>query len=266
MAGLQGQALAQIVQRLGLLLPRQAVHQIQVDPLETGAATNHLVRIETTADLGAQGAILLHQPSPPHRLQRRGAVVDTTESRQGGIVEALHTDGQAIDPGTAEAAKAGRVDGAGVRLQGDLDVGRQIQQLVQQFDDAGHGIGAEQARRAAADEQAAHHASLDGIELLPQILLEPGDERPFGQLALERMGVEVAVRTLARAPGHVQIDGQRGQRRCGRGFDAHSRSAKRSSRLSSARTAAPRCDTRAFSCRDSSAALRPLAASRNKGS
>ncbi|RMR95671.1 hypothetical protein ALP75_202581 [Pseudomonas syringae pv. actinidiae] len=94
----EGDGLAQIVQRFVLRLVRQAVHQVQVEVVETGL-TRHV-----------GGA------------NRFVAIVDAAQRLEFGCLKTLNADGQPIDSQTAIGAEFCLFKGAGVGFQGDFDV------------------------------------------------------------------------------------------------------------------------------------------------
>src|SRR6202040_1229120 len=66
-----------------------------------------------------------------------------------------------------------------------------------------------QARRAAAEENAVHFAAGDLRRLCPGIAGQPLQVRGGREAPVQRVGVEIAVRALAHAPGKVHVKRQR---------------------------------------------------------
>ena len=88
-------------------------------------------------------------------------VVHAAERLQLRVVEALHADRQARHAGRAIGAEALALEGAGVGLERDLAAGLERQRARGRRRAAGRCLGREQARRAAADEDAVHAAAPD---------------------------------------------------------------------------------------------------------
>src|SRR5690606_35931827 len=132
---------AQVRQGLVGGLPRQAVHQVEVEVGEAGGAGG--------VDGGDGG----------------GAVVYAAQLVQLAVVETLHADGQAVDPGGAVAGETPPLQGAGVGLEGDLDVRVKADQPLRAVEDGGDAPGGEQAGGAAADENGGEAPALDVVEL-----------------------------------------------------------------------------------------------------
>ena len=109
MLGREGHRLIQIGHRLGVVLIRQAVHQVQIQVVEAGPA-RHLD--------GAEGFAVVMNAA--QRLQMLG-------------VETLDADRQAIDARKPIVAKLGLLEGAGVGLKGDFDVVCEGYALVQRL-------------------------------------------------------------------------------------------------------------------------------------
>jgi len=179
--GIQRQRGADIFQCLLQRLPRQAEHQIQVEIVETGCLCHFG---------GADGFL---------------AAVDASQRLQVPVVEALRADGQAVDTGLAEASELAAFRRAGIGFEGDFRLRGQGQPRGDAFQQGGDGFGAEQAGCAAADEHGLHGAPRG----LWQILVEVGQQRLdiglLGQGAFRRVGVEIAIRAFADAPGNVDV-------------------------------------------------------------
>src|SRR5690606_18366370 len=168
-------------------LPREAVHQIQVEILESRGA-------------GAAGSG-----------NRGGAVVDAAQGLQVAVGKALNADGQAVDPGLAEAAKPVLLEGARVGLQGDFDVAGKAYAPLGVVEDGGDGAGGKQAGGAAADKDGGQPPALRQLQILVQVGHKGVHIGVLRQLVTPLMGVEITVGAFAHAPGNVDIEGQRGK-------------------------------------------------------
>ena len=111
------------------------------------------------------------------RLLHRGdglrAVVHAADGLQMLVVEALHADRQARHAGGAVGAEAVALEGAGVGLERDLAIGRELQACAQVADQAVDASGRKQAGRTAADEDAVHRCG-------PRSAAAPHRGRPPG--------------------------------------------------------------------------------------
>ena len=107
--------LIQIGHRLGVLLIRQAMHQVEVQVVEAGAARH------------VDGA------------ERFTVIMDAAEGLQMFGIEALDADRQAVDAGQPVVAKLGLLEGAGVGFEGDFDVVCERHALIQRLQKAVQG-------------------------------------------------------------------------------------------------------------------------------
>ncbi len=137
--------------------------------------------------------------------------MDAAQGLQLGWLEALHADGQAIDAEAAVVAEFGLFESARVGFQSDLDVVGKADTPLQPFENPAQCLGGKQAGRAATEENRAEPAALDLIEILVEIGQQRRDVFIFRQLRPGRMGIEVAVRALAHAPGDMHVGRQRRQ-------------------------------------------------------
>ena len=185
---LEGQRLPQIRLELGQRLLRQRIHQVDIESVE------------------GRGGLF-------DRGHRLGAVVHAAERLQLRVVEALHADRQARDAGGAKRAEALALEGAGVGFQRDLAAGLQRQPRAHVGEQPIDRFGREQARRAAADEDAhdaaAPHQRQDGIEIGAHGV-EVAVFRWRASAPL--VGIEVAIWTLLQAPRQVHVQRQRRRR------------------------------------------------------
>jgi hypothetical protein len=192
---LQRQRALDVVQRHRQVLAGQGVHQVEVDVVEAG---------------------VLRQL---HRGPGLRAVVDPPEPAQAAVVETLDAQAQAIDAGAAVVLEAAVLGGAGVGFQRDLAARCETQACAGPLQQAVDLVGREQTRGAAAEEHAVHGPAPGQRQVVVQVgeqrvhVLREG--RATG--APELVRVEVAVGTLAHAPGqvHVQRQGRVKQPACG---------------------------------------------------
>ncbi len=185
--GCERHRLIQIGHGLGIVLIRQAVHQVQVQVVEAGAARH--------VD-GAEGFAVVMDAA--QRLQMLG-------------VETLDANRQAVDARQPVVAKLGLLEGAGVGFEGDFDVIGERHALVQRLQKTVEGGGRKQARRTATEEDRRQRPGGQAIECL-QVLLQILDQRInvrcFGQCVVTGVRVEVAVGALLYAPGDVDVGRQ----------------------------------------------------------
>src|SRR5690606_35807909 len=126
-------------------------------------------------------------------------------------LEALYADGQPVDAEAAVVTELGLLEGARIGLQGDFDVLGKAKAPLQPFENPAQCLGGKQAGRAATEENRAEPAALNLIEILVEIGQQRRDVFIFRQLRPGRMGIEVAVRALAHAPGDMHVGCQRRQ-------------------------------------------------------
>src|SRR5690606_19386586 len=126
-------------------------------------------------------------------------------------LEALYADGQPVDAEAAVVTELGLLEGARIGLQGDFDVLGKAKAPLQPFENPAQCLGGKQAGRAATEENRAEPAALNLIEILVEIGQQRRDVFIFRQLRPGRMGIEVAVRALAHAPGDMHVGRQRWQ-------------------------------------------------------
>ena len=172
-------------------LPRQAVHQVDVDVVECR---------ERRRD-GAPGLV---------------CGMNAPERAQHAIVEALHADGDAIHAGVAEATETARLHRPGIRLERDFRAGLERQARAHAGEQCVDRFRREQAGRAAADEHARKAPTPDRRQLAFEVEQQLLDVRLFRQRARALVGIEVAIRALAHAPRDVDVERERRQ-----GLQAH---------------------------------------------
>jgi hypothetical protein len=144
--------------------------------------------------------------------QRRVAPVDAPERLQFFILEALNADGQAIDPGFPETPEVFLVHRAGIGLEGDLDILVERQARANPGQQTVNGLGREQARRAAADENRMHDPPPHARQVLLQVAQQRVDVFLLRNLFPRLVRIEIAIRALAHAPGDVHVERQRRKR------------------------------------------------------
>lgn len=166
----------------------QAVHQVQIEVVKAGG-TRHVG--------GADGLV---------------AIVDAPQRLELVGLEALHADRQAIDAELAIVAKLGLLEGTRIGFQSDLDVIGEADPSLQPGEDALQRRRAEQAWRAAAEEDRCQPAPLHLFDILIQVGQQCVDIGGFRQLGAGGVGIEVAVRAFAHAPGDVHVRRQWRQR------------------------------------------------------
>ena len=157
---------------------------------------------------------------------RLRGVVDAAERLEMRRVEALDADRQPVDAERAKLGELARLECSRIRFQGDLCIRRELQAGAdgrQQFIETARR---QKRRCAAAKKHRVDRASPD----LRQGPFQVGDQRSdvaLFQCAIEiqqravagglhpfrLMRIEIAIRTLANAPGDVYVEGQRRQYR-----------------------------------------------------
>ena len=239
--GCQRHGTFDIVQRARQILPRQRVHQVQIDVVEAGRA-----RL-------SEGLFCL------------AGGVDPAQPPEHGVVETLHAKRQAVDARLAVAVEVAVFDRAGIGLERDLAVAGQVQARAHAFEKARDLRAIEKAGRAATEEDADDLAPGCGRAEIGQIRVEVGQQGihipRIRRLPAHAVRVEVAIGTLAHAPGHVHVQRQRDRAEpvrqgtlVARG-SAHGSHVSVSRRSASAARAWPRWLMRFFRSVSSSAAL-----------
>ena len=186
----QGRREVDAAQQVGDPLPRQAVHQVEVDAPDAGRA-QALDR-------------------PRHHLEG----LDAVDRRLHGGGEVLDAEAGAGHAGLGEGPGLFRVQGPGVDLDRDLDRRVEAEGRAQAVGQAPEVV-ARQHRRGAAAPVQLHHAragrqgSGNQLGLLQQA---PGVVRDR-LVAPHHLGVAAAVPAHLRAEGHVQIERKPGLRR-----------------------------------------------------
>ncbi len=169
-------------------LPRQRIHQVEVEIVEAGLGD-------------FDGA------------RRLVAVMDAAQRLQMARVEALDADRQAVDAAVAVRPELVGLEGAGIGFQRDFRATVQRQQgadIRQQAVDAGRR---QQAGRAAADEDACRCAGPRSAarRLRGRRAARRGNPAREQASPLHFVRIEVAVRALPHAPGEMHVQRQRRQ-------------------------------------------------------
>ena len=138
----QRQRLFQRFAEIRRLLPRQAVHQIKVDVFKPGRLC------------------------VAHRLLRVRPAMDAPERFQQRILRGLRADGQAVEPHGAKRRKRIRVHRAGVRLDADFRIARNVHVFVNFMHQFAQQRGRENGRRAAAKVDRLHVQPVRKLNLL----------------------------------------------------------------------------------------------------
>ncbi|MNZ83191.1 hypothetical protein D3C78_1019130 [compost metagenome] len=188
----QRDGLAQVAQGVVQRLVGQAVHQVEVEVVEPGIARH------------VGGA------------NRFVTVVNAPQGLKLGLLEALDADRQAIDAQLPVGLELLLLERPGIGLEGDFDIAGKRDALLHTLQQPAQSAGAEQAGGAAAKEDRADRPAIDSAQFLVEVGQQGIDVRLFRQLRRSRVGVEVAVRAFAHAPGNMDVQRQRRQLRQGR--------------------------------------------------
>ena len=254
-----GQRGVQIGQRFVQGLPRQRVHQVQIDVVEV-------------AQRDVDGATRLL------------AVVNAAQRLQMRRLEALDANGQPVDAGLAVAAETLGLEGAGIGFHGDFRVRLQPHARAR-LPAARPSPAARTGWECRPHEDAAQRPAPDLGQAELQIAQQGVDIGHLVETALGLVRVEVAIRAFAHAPREMDVERQRrqlfqadltaqpkrGQRnlahlhvaapcsisRAGRALSEGTRFMPARAAASSACSAWPRWLTRFFSAASISATLQP---------
>src|SRR5208337_1501370 len=120
--------------------------------------------------------------------------------------EALRAERYPIHAGRAIFLKAAALDGARIGLQGNFGILRERDPAPQRGEQTCETLGRKQARSAAAEEHRLDPALLQLRQLGVEVADQDIDIALGWGLRFERVGVEVAVWTLAHTPGQVHIE------------------------------------------------------------
>ena len=145
------------------------------------------------------------------RGKRFGSCMAAAEEGKRSVVERLHAEGNAIDPGRGVGREAGSLDRGRVGLERDLAVGGDGPERAHALDDRGHGLAGHERWRAAAEEDTRHHARFR----VGCVVGELGQECRAPTLLLDacaHMAVKVAIGAFGEAEGPMHINAEAGSR------------------------------------------------------
>jgi len=123
--------------------------------------------------------------------------------------EALDADREPVHPGFAVAAELFRLEGPGIRLQGDLAIGGERQPRAKRRDQGLDRGRRKEAGRAAPEEDTGDAPPPDVGKRELEIGYERFDIGPLGDIASHLVGIEIAVGALLHAPGDMNVEGER---------------------------------------------------------
>ncbi len=173
----------EIGQRLGQRLPRQRVHQVEIEGIEMGG--------------GKLG-----------RAARFGIVVDAPQRLEMARVEALDAERDARHARFAETGELARLHRTGIGLQGDFRARYQLRQRAHAGQDAVDPRRRKQAGGAAPEKYRMDPAPPDVGQRAFQVKQQRVDVGGLGD-ALRRVRIEIAIRALLHAPRQVDVERQR---------------------------------------------------------
>ena len=186
MVARQSQRLVQRRHPSGFRLPRQRVDQIERPAWEDARGERRGVA-------------------------RRRGVMRAAEKAQSVVIQALNAERDAIDAGGAQIREGRRFDAGRIRLQRDLDVRIDSEARADAVDERGDRRRRREARRPAAEKDAADAARPDAIG----VMVEFAQQRRAPTVLIHGvadMAVEVAIGAFLGAERPMQINRQR--RRC----------------------------------------------------
>ena len=188
----QRQRLPQVGTRAVHVLVRQPVHEIQV---EVGQP---------------RGVQLLGAA------RRIGGRVDAAQHLQLLRAKTLGAQGHPVHAHGRVFGEAPALDGAGIGFQGDLDVALKTDECAGLLQHLADCRGRKQAGCAAPHENAGEPSARDLRQgrLFVQVTRQGLQIGGLRQCSIQRVGVEVAVRTFAHAPGEMHIQRQRRSVEC----------------------------------------------------
>ena len=191
--GLKLDCATKILKRFLDGLLRQAVHQIQIEIVEPGT------------------------PQFVHRSMNILSAMDASKRFQLLLVEGLHAERHASHAGFAIPREATMLDGSRVRLERHFQLVTDDESRSHRFQEQTDLLGTEQARRAAAEENRDERSIAHLRQIVVEILDQRLDVLALRHVLRHRMRVEIAVGTLAHAPGQMHVQRQR------RRFEKHFR-------------------------------------------
>jgi len=181
------ECLLNVAQRRSHILARQRVHEVDIEVGKTAGM-----------QLGRRTL----------RLERR---MDASEGLQLPRIEALPTEGHAVDACGPVFSESPAFDRARIRLECDFRIRRDVQMPACGGQHARDGVRGKKAWRAAAQEHAQDAARADLHALECKVALQSFEVLGFGQRIAQCVGVEVAVGALGYAPWEVHVERERRQ-------------------------------------------------------
>ena len=137
---------------------------------------------------------------------RLGGIVQPAERLEVGIVEGLHADRDAVDPGGAVIAKARRLDARRIGFERDFDVGRHGPMFGDGLQHAGDAFRLHQRGRAAAEEDRAHGTAFGEAGAVGEFGRDGGNKTPLIHRLRADVAVEVAIRAFRQAERPVDVN------------------------------------------------------------
>jgi hypothetical protein len=137
--------------------------------------------------------------------------VNASEPRQLFGGKTLRAEGHAIDASGAIFIEAAALDCARIGLERDLGLAAERELGGNRLEQPLDRRRCDQAGCAAAKEYAGDHPLLGSAGLCGQILDQRLNVGGFGERPVQRMGIEIAIRALAHAPGKMHIKPERWQ-------------------------------------------------------
>src|SRR6185295_11411616 len=132
--------------------------------------------------------------------------MDSPEHLELLPVEALRPERHAIDAGIAIAGESTAFDSAGIRLEGDLHIGCDVELHPRSLEHSPNRLRREEARRATTEENADDPPPTHIRRLRLDVPLQRVQVTTLRKRLAQGVGVEVAVRALPHAPGHVHVE------------------------------------------------------------
>src|SRR6266480_2592720 len=146
--------------------------------------------------------------SPGRFRSRFAVVVDSAERLQVLRVEALDADREPVHAGFAVAAEFLGLEGPGIRLQGDLAIGRKRQPRAKRRDQSVDRGRRKKAGRAAPEENTGDAPPPDVGKRKLEIGHERFDVGLLRNVSPRLVGIEIAVGALLHAPGNVDVESE----------------------------------------------------------
>ncbi len=134
--------------------------------------------------------------------------MDAPQGLELFFLETLDADRQPIDPQLPVGDEFFLFEGPGIGFQGDFDIAGERDARLDALEQASQRLGAEQARRTATEEDRAQFTAMGGVQVLVEVGQQRVDVLFFRQHRAGGMGVEVAIRAFAHAPGNMDVQRQ----------------------------------------------------------